>query len=178
MPQTRAGPVRLAAGVALALAVHGIPRRVLAAEGATDVETDHLDAADDGGPRAWAVVLRPFERDLGVVGAELGVAIGPRTPFTLEVRWRATDPIAACGIAAGVSIFPTRLAFHGFYVHPRVEAWGTPTLGTPAVIGAGALVGYEWTAPVGATLRLGGGLAYAPPRHLTPELDAAVGWVF
>ncbi len=153
-----------------------------------DVETDHLDAADDGGPRTWGFALRPLDLDVGLVGVEVGVALGADAVLTLEGGWWGPDPSRAYGAVLGVDFFPTRFAFHGFYVHPRLEAWRAP--GTAGAFGAGALVGYEWTAPVGATLRIGGGLARVTatgPRlgadllrlpGILPELDAAVGWVF
>ena len=164
-------------------------RDARAAETPADVETDHLDAADDGGPRTWGFALRPLDADIGLVGIELGTALGANAVATLEATWLAWAPDRAFGGALGVAFFPTRFAFHGFYVHPRVEAWATPA--SPTALGGGMLVGYEWTAPVGATLRLGGGLAYVtwtaePPQSplpvrltgILPELDAAVGWVF
>jgi hypothetical protein len=176
----------VAGGVALAFAVPAPSAR--AAETADDVETDHIDAADDGGPRTWGLALSPFEADLGLVGVEVGAALGPRAVFTFEGDWLAVAPTLVYGATLGVAFFPTRFAFHGLYVHPRVEAWRASLAGSG--LGAGGVVGYEWTAPVGATLRLGGGLAYvawsgpasaAPPANLTglvPEIDAAVGWVF
>jgi hypothetical protein len=163
-------------------------RPALAAETAGDVESDHFDGADDGGPRAWGFALRPLDLDLGLVGVELDAALGERAVLSFEAAWLAMAPAVAYGVVAGVAVFPTRFAFHGFYVHPRVEAWRAPASGS--AFGLGSLVGYEWTAPVGATARLGGGLAYVtwtgPPAltppvsiaGLLPELDAAVGWVF
>jgi hypothetical protein len=166
----------------------GSVRSALAAETARDVETDHFDGADDGGPRSWGFALRPLDLDLGLVGVELDAALGERVVLSFESAWLATGPALAYGVVAGIAVFPTRFAFHGFYVHPRLEAWRGPASGN--ALGLGCLVGYEWTAPVGATVRLGGGLAYVtwtgppgivPPLSiagLLPELDAAVGWVF
>jgi hypothetical protein len=172
----------------LVVASTGIARPASAAETPRDLETDHFDGADDGGPRSWGFAIRPFDLDLGVVGAELGASLGERVVLSFETAWWAADPARACGVVAGLAVFPTRFAFHGFYVHPRLEAWRGPASGN--AFGLGTLVGYEWTAPVGATARLGGGLAYVtwtgPPAieppvaiaGLLPELDAAVGWVF
>ncbi len=159
-----------------------------ALETPADVETDHLDAADDGGPRTWSLSVRPFELGFGLVGVEAGVAVGLRAVVTFECNWLAVAPTLAYGATVGVAVFPTRSVFHGFYVHPRLEAWRAPAAGD--AVGAGALVGYEWTALAGPTLRLGGGLAYATwtstPQGtapvtftgLLPEADVAVGWVF
>ncbi len=166
--------------------------RACAAETRGDVETDHLDAAADGGPRTWALAIRPVELSLGRVGVELGVAAASNVVVTLEADWLALAPTGAYGAILGTAIFPTRFAFHGFYVHPRLEWWRAPAAAFPRdAAGAGALVGYEWTAPVGASLRLGAGLAYlawsgAPAASgpvvgasgLLPEVDLAVGWVF
>ena len=152
------------------------------------METDHLDGADDGGPRSWAFGLRPLDLDLGLVGLELDAAVADRVVISFETAWLGMAPALTYGVVAGVAVFPARFAFHGFYVHPRVEAWRAPASGNALALGS--LVGYEWTAPVGATARLGGGLAYVtwtgPPAILAPlsiagllpELDAAVGWVF
>jgi hypothetical protein len=175
--------LRVAFGVVL-----GVARPAAAAETARDVETDHFDGADDGGPRSWGFALRPLDLDLGLVGVELDTALSERVVLSFEAGWVAVAPALAYGVVAGIAVFPTRFAFHGFYVHPRLEAWRAPP--TRNAIGLGSLVGYEWTAPVGATARLGGGLAYVtwtgPPAinpsvsvaGLLPELDAAVGWVF
>ncbi|MGH7435400.1 MAG: hypothetical protein ACRENE_06975 [Polyangiaceae bacterium] len=160
----------------------------IALETSRDVETDHFDGADDGGPRSWAFALRPLDLDVGLVGVELGASLGERVVLSFETAWWAADPARAYGVVAGLAVFPARFAFHGFYVHPRLEAWRAPASGN--AFGLGTLVGYEWTAPVGATARLGGGLAYVtwtgPPAieppvaiaGMLPELDAAVGWVF
>lgn len=175
------------ASVVLAVVV-GFVRPASGAETARDVETDHFDGADDGGPRSWGFALHPLDLDLGLVGVELEAALAERVVLSFEVAWVAVAPALAYGAVVGVDVFPTRFAFHGFYVHPRLEAWRAQPGGN--ALGLGSLVGYEWTAPVGATARLGGGLAYvtwtgppalAPPLSiagLLPELDAAVGWVF
>ncbi len=166
--------------------------RAHAAETAGDVETDHIDAADDGGPRTWGLALRPVETSLGLAGVELGLAAAPRAVLTVEASALALAPTRAYGMVLGAALFPTRFAFHGFYVHPRVEWWRAgERVASREAMGAGALVGYEWTAPVGASLRLGAGAAYGtwlganpstapviPVTGLRPEVDAALGWVF
>jgi hypothetical protein len=166
----------------------GPPADIPVAETRADIETDHLDAADDGGPRTWGLALRPLQLDLGIVGAELGVAAGSNATVTLEVDWRALDPGKAHGVALGVALFPSRFAFHGFYVHPRLESWHAVAGATSRdAVAAGALVGYQWTAPVGASLKVGAGLAYGtwlpargpqPAPGVLPEIDVAVGWAF
>jgi hypothetical protein len=180
------------AGLLVAAQSAGTGRAARAVETAGDVETDHVDPADDGGPRAWGLVLRPLGVEPGLVGLEVGVALESRAVLTVEGDWLLVAPTQAYGARVGVALYPTRFAFHGLYVHPRVEMWhAAGASGASDAVGAAAVVGYEWTARVGATLRLGGGLAYlassgagpalalpVPLSSFVPELDAAAGWVW
>jgi hypothetical protein len=157
-----------------------------------DVETDHVDAADDRGPRTWSLGVLPLSAHLGWVGVEAAVALDTSVAVTLAGGWLASDPDRAQDVAVGVAFFPWRFAFHGVYVRPgfaleRARAGGV----LHDAASGGAVVGYQWTAPVGASLRLGGGLAYgtwvgggpsvaptAPTSGLLPQLDACLAWVF
>jgi hypothetical protein len=67
--------------------------------------------------------------------------------------------------------------------------WVRALPGPGGLLGAAALVGYEWTWPIGATLRLGAGAAYSRSIGgeglpisalvgLRPEMDGALGVVF
>ena len=183
--------MRTGTSLAAALALVAAAPRARAVETRADVETDHIDAADDGGPRAAGVLLRPYVMALGQLGAEVDVALGESAAVTLEGDWLPAPDARAYGAALGVALFPQRFSFHGVYVHPRFEwASAASTGGASAqVAGAAATVGYEWTWPVGATVRLGGGASYAravgsdgpvaaASEGLRPRVDAAVGWVF
>ena len=90
----------------------------------------------------------------------------------------------------GSRSFPQRFAFHGLYVHPTFE-WDRSAAGgaSASALGGGVTVGYAWTWAVGASVRLGGGIAYARGvasdgtvalafEGLRPAVDADVGWVF
>jgi hypothetical protein len=178
----------LAAG---AIALIGT-QTAIAAESRADIETDHIDAADDGGPRTAGFLVRASPVTWATVGAEVDMALGSNAALSVEGDWLPFGPIRAYAASVGALLFLQRFAFHGFYVHPRLEwAWASESGGsTPGLqVGTAAvLVGYEWTWPRGATLRLAGGAAYsnavggdaAPSSRsgLRPELDTAVGWIF
>jgi hypothetical protein len=177
---------------AAAIALIGT-QTAIAAESRADVETDHIDAADDGGPRTAGVLVRASPVMWATLGAEVDMALGSNVALSVEGDWLPFGPIRAYAASVGALLFLQRFAFHGLYVHPRLElAWasesGGSTPGSFQVGSAAVLVGYEWTWPLGATLRLAGGAAYskgiggdaAPPSRsgLRPELDAAMGWIF
>jgi hypothetical protein len=126
------------------------------------------------------------------VGVEAALALDATVALTLAGGWLALDPDRAHDLAVGVAFFPARFAFHGVYVRPSLAAGRARAGGVlrDTVLGA-AVVGYQWTAPVGASLRLGGGLAYgtwmgaapsaappAPTPGISPQLDACLAWVF
>jgi hypothetical protein len=185
----RAGP--LAASLLALSAALAPPLRASAAESRADIETDHIDAADDGGPRHGAVFLRPFGVVLGSVGTQVAVAVNEHAALSIEgLLWPGGSmrTLRALAASVGVPIFPQRFAFHGIYVEPRVE-WVRALPGPGRLLGGAVLVGYEWTWPIGATIRLGGGAAYARSIGgdaspisvlvgLRPEVDGAVGLVF
>jgi hypothetical protein len=180
-----AAPI-LAAATAIACA-----RRAYAVETPSDVETDHIDAADDGGPRAGAIFLRPWGITWDSLGLEAAVAVAENIAVSVEgalLLHGARGVVRAYAASVGLPIFPQRFAFHGIYVDPRVE-WVSVADGSGRWVGAAALVGYEWTWPIGATLRLGGGVALSEGiggdasqlRTLAgfrPEADGALGLVF
>jgi hypothetical protein len=161
-----------------------------AVEGPGDVETDHLDAADDGGPRAIGVLLHPVAIAAGWVGAEVDASCGDHVTLTVEGDARWIFGLRGYRTLLGFALFPQRFSFHGLYVHPTFEWDRSTAVGAAAsALGGGVTVGYAWTWPVGAAVRLGGGVAYAKeivtdgqaafavegPR---PEVDADLGWVF
>lgn len=182
-------------GIALACGAATVPiaSRAGAVETSADVETDHIDAADDGGPRTAGVLLHPFSMAFGAfgeLGVELDVALGENAALSFEGDWVLLPGASSYEASVGLPVFPQRFAFHGIYVHPRVE-WASETSGgeSDRVIGAVVTVGYAWTWPVGATLRLGGGPAYdralasdGAVTHalegLHPRADVSAGWVF
>jgi hypothetical protein len=187
--RTRTCPSPLAPAAALALAV-SFAGSARAVETRADVETDHLDAADDGGPRSAGVLVHSLPTALGSVGVEVDVAFGANAALSIEGDWLPLAAIRMTTASIGVPLFPQRFAFHGFYVHPRLEWARASAQGTAVQIGGAAvLAGYEWTWLPGATIRLSGGAAYskamgaaqAPSPTLVgihPELDAALGWIF
>jgi hypothetical protein len=165
-------------------------RDVRAAETRADVETDHIDAADDGGPRTVGVLVNPLAIGLGRLGVEAEVALGESAAVSVGGAWIVPGIATGYVVSLGVPLFPQRFAFHGVYVDPHFDWSRVNTDGVSVhVLGAGATVGYEWTWPVGATIRLGGGATYSRAlatggarsvafEGLRPQIDAIVGWVF
>jgi hypothetical protein len=176
-----------AAAFALVVSFAGDARAV---ETRADVETDHLDAADDGGPRSAGVLIHSLPTALGSVGVEVDVALGANAALSVEGDWLPLAAIRMTTTSVGMPLFTQRFAFHGFYVHPRFEwAWARAPGMEVEVGGAAVLVGYEWTWLPGATIRLSGGVAYSKAMSASaalspalvgihPELDAALGWIF
>ncbi len=185
--------MRISWSLAAAALALGHAPAATAAETRADVESDHVDAADDGGPRTAGVLVRASAIAWGSLGAEVDVSLGANAALSVEGDWLPFGPARAYAAAVGVPLFLQRFAFHGLYVHPRLEwAWASSgdgsAQGTLEIGSAAVLAGYEWTWPSGATLRLAGGIAYAKAMggdsaasSLTgwhPEIDAAVGWIF
>ncbi len=160
-----------------------------AGEPRADVETDHIDAFDDGGPRSFGLLANPLALTLGSLGIEGDLVLGDVGALSLEADATSLGGTDAYGAAVGFPLFPWRVMFHGFYVHPRVT-WAHATMQGVAfdVAGAGATMGWQWTWRFGLTLRAGAGAAYdfalgdagngSPLVGLRPVLDGEVGWVF
>jgi hypothetical protein len=158
--------------------------------GQPDVETDHIDAADDGGPRRLGVMADGVATALGFIAVEVDGAVAENVALSIEVDHALWDEASVYGAAAGILAFPVRFAFRGFYVHPRVGLSSDSDPASPAVLSPAVTIGYEWVCPAGCTLRLGGGGAYgvalsseaggtlAPLLGIRPALDLGVGWIF
>jgi hypothetical protein len=161
-----------------------------AAEKGTDVETDHLDAFDDGGPRSFALLTNPASLLVGALGAEGDLLLGDTAALSLEADWLVVGPATGASASVGVPLFPQGVALHGFYLHPRLfaaRAWSGGSHGDFA--GAGATLGWEWTLRVGFTMRVGAGAAINRPVGgdgsvvsamvgFRPLLDGTLGWAF
>jgi hypothetical protein len=156
---------------------------------AADTETDHIDAGDDRGPRTLGVFVDPLSLAFGEAGAEVDLALGEDVAASMQGSVIAVGPTTAWAARVGLPIFPRQVAFHGFYLHPRVTMAAATTNGAGAeLFAAGGTVGYEWTWTWGGTLRLGGGASWwtafagdATGLAITgvrPEIDATIGWVF
>jgi hypothetical protein len=167
-------------------------RLAFAVETNADVETDHITASDDGGPRTVGLLVRPLAMATGWVGAEIDAATGENVVMSVEGAERWVFGRKAARVDVGLALYPQRFSFHGVYVHPVVE-WDLATGDALAAsaLGGGCTVGYAWTWPAGATVRLGGGLAYTRVLAATPDaqgtfalaglrarLDGDIGWVF
>jgi hypothetical protein len=165
-----------------------------AAETRADVESDHTDAAADGGPRTAGVLVRASAITWGSLGAEVDVSLGANAALSLEGDWLPFGPARAYAALVGVPLFLQRFAFHGLYVHPRLE-WASASASDGSAQGSlkvGQRGGPRWIRMDLAVRRHAAsgrrGIAYAkamggdsPPSSLTglhPELDAAVGWIF
>ena len=181
----------LAAAAVLAAAV-AAPRQARAAETRHDLETDHIDAFDDGGPRSFGLLANPLALAVGTLGVEGDLVLGDVGAMSLEGDLMSVGDTTAYGAAVGFPLYPWRLVFHGFYFHPRVTWVRATSASSPAasvdVVGGGATVGWQWTWRFGLTLRAGAGAAYAialsdaapnvAVAGLRPLLDGSVGWVF
>ncbi|HEX8794389.1 MAG TPA: hypothetical protein VF765_25770 [Polyangiaceae bacterium] len=174
-----------------AMALTALSADVLAApETRTDVETDHPDAFDDGGPRSFALLTNPASLLFGAIGAEGDLLLGDVAAVSLEADVLAAGPVTGASGSLGVPLFPQGVALHGFYLHPRLFAAHAWSAGSHAdVAGIGATLGWEWTLPVGFTVRVGAGAAIDRPiggdasavsalTGFRPLLDGALGWAF
>jgi hypothetical protein len=183
--------IRNAASMLAAAAVIVGARRAGAVETPSDVETDHIDAADDGGPRTGAIFLRPWGIAWDSLSVQMAVAVADNIAVSVEGALLLQDAprlVRAYAASVGLPFFPQRFAFHGIYVDPRVE-WVSASSGSGRSAGAAVLVGYEWTWPIGASLRLGGGVAFGEGidgdrsqlrtiAGFRPEADGALGLAF
>ena len=151
-----------------------ISRPAAAVETKTDVETDHVTAADDEGPRTAGLLVRALSMATGWPGAEIDVSSGPGVAMSAEGAERWVSGKGAYRVALGVALYPQRRSFHGVYVHPVVE-WARATGDGMAAsaLGGGFTVGYAWTWPAGATVRLGGGVAYARALRRPPASESS-----
>jgi hypothetical protein len=177
--------------LALASALAAVSSEARADERSPDVETDHVDAFDDGGPRTFALLTDPASLLFGTIGAEGDLLLGDAAALSLEADWLAAGPATGASAGVGVPIFPQGVALHGFYLHPRVlatRAW-TPGGSHGDALGIGATLGWEWTLRIGFTLRMGAGAAIDRPfggdagavsalLGFRPLLDGSLGWAF
>jgi len=178
------------AAVALLVVALTAGRTASAAEGRADRETDHVDAFDDGGPRSFGLFLNPLALALGTAAAEGDFVLGDAAALSVEGNWTSVGTGSAVGVTVGVPLFPWRIMFHGFYLHPRVMAARVDSDGASAdVLGIGGSLGWQHTFRFGLSLRVGGGAAYevalgpentasAGLTGVRPLLDGEVGWVF
>ena len=179
----------VAAGVAMGLVAWLTARPASAIETRADVETDHVSAADDGGPRRVGVLVSPFPMGIGWLGGEVDAALGERVLVTFEGDAHAFGA-SGYAAAAGLALFTQGLVFRGLYGRFTAEWAHEAAFAVSATaIGGSIRFGYEWTALSGPTLRLGGGFGYAfrtvsasgyavDIGGVQPRLDANVGWVF
>jgi hypothetical protein len=176
--------------LALASALTAASVDARADEKGADVETDHLDAFDDGGPRSFALLTNPASLLFGAIGAEGDLLLGDTAALSLDVEGLAAGPATGASASVGVPLFPQGVALHGFYLHPRVFGARAWSAGAHAdVAGIGATLGWEWTLPAGFTLRTGAGATIDRPVGgdaalvsalvgFRPLLDGALGWAF
>jgi hypothetical protein len=177
------------AGLLCVLTV-GRPAPAEAAEGRADRETDHIDAFDDGGPRSFGLFFNPAALVLGTMAVEGDFVLGEAAALSVEGDFLSAGGATAYGVTAGVPLFPWRIVFHGFYLHPRVMAARATTDGLSAdVAGIGGTLGWQQTFRFGLSLRIGGGAAYEAAlgqeagasfavTGVRLLLDGDIGWVF
>lgn len=165
------------------------PRAAFAADPVSDIETDHVDPYDDE-PPSFALLVHPLAMVGGSFGAEGDAVVASWAAVSVDGEILSTYGGTAMTATAGLPMFPGGIVFHGFYLHPRVQAMHVEVSGASAdALGGGATVGWEWTFHFGLTLRGGGGLmadhvvASASGTSLSmdlvsPTFDVDAGWVF
>jgi hypothetical protein len=160
-----------------------------AVESRRDVETDHVDAKDDGGPNSVGLLIHPVDMATGWYGGEVDFSRLDHFVLSLEGEGLFTWAHGV-HVAIGTAYF-FRHSFRGLYFRDTVD-WARVAADGVADSGFGTSVtlGYAWTWSVGPTLRLGGGLGLAhddvagaqrSPLALNGvglKLDADLGWVF
>jgi hypothetical protein len=165
-----------------------------ATESPSDVETDHIQAFDDVGPRSFAVLASSGGEGLGRFGAKMGgeldFGLSDAMALSIDGGWLLSAHEAGYGVAIGTPVFLARVPFHGLYVQPRVSLAHRAIDGVSIdTADVGATLGWQWTLREGLTLRLGVGVAYGVRLSdaggpgeafagLEPLADAGVGWVF
>jgi len=165
--------------------------RLWASDPRDDVETDHIDAFDDLGPRAVGVFAGPdaigFRSSRAGLGAEVDFVLGDTAAVSLGGLWL---PLAQGGyrVSVGTPLFLWAVPFHGLYVHPRVTLDHRAVAdGSLDLAGVGMTLGWELTWRAGFTVRLGSGAAYeralggganAVAGGIEPLFDGSVGWAF
>jgi hypothetical protein len=175
-----------AIGVCVCVCVCTCAGSARGAESSADMETDHVDAVDEGGPRYARLAVQPLLPALGLAVAEADVAVAEHVAVSGALAWLVTPSGSGYRASAGVPVFPARAVFHGLYLHPRIEWTRLPSATS---LGAAATVGYAWTWPFGATTSCGIGLGYARGSAVgegavavfagfEPRFDTTVGWLF
>jgi hypothetical protein len=177
-------------GIPALLVLLAFPASARAAEGPHDVETDHLDAFDDGGPRTFGLLTNPAGMLLGVFGAEGDLVLGDTAALSAEADWLALGDVTAYGGTVGLPMYPMRVPFHGFVIHPRLSLVHASSGGAGVdLAGVIATLGWQWTLPAGLSFRTGAGVrldraiggdadAGTALEGLHPVLDGSIGWVF
>jgi hypothetical protein len=167
-----------------------LPATARAAEAPRDVETDHLDAFDDGGPRTFGLLTNPASVLLGLVGAEGDLVLADTVAVSAEADALVTSHASGIGGTLGVPLYPMGVPFHGFVIHPRLSLLHASTGATTVDLGGLlATLGWQWTLPAGLTFRAGAGLRLDKPiggdasatlglEGIHPMVDGSVGWVF
>jgi hypothetical protein len=177
-----------ALALALAAGILSIATRAGAVETPRDIETDHVEARDDGAFRAIAVLLHPVAMATAWFGAEVDVAVSDHVMLSVTGEARAGSRSHGDRASAGMAFFLSR-AFDGFYLHPGFEACRASVNGVAgSAVGAALTGGYAWSWPLGIMLRAGGGVAYERALlgdasavalgGVRPRIDADVGWAF
>jgi hypothetical protein len=185
---------------ALVLAVVLWPAPSAAADGLRDVETDHIDAYDDGGKPSFGVFANAGALLAGAFAARAELCLGDMAAVSLEGDYFATGTAPAYGASLGLPLFVERVRFRGLYIEPRLL--GQVGSGVPlshGTVGLGATAGWEETWRFGLSIKGGIGLSYETtlPDSSCPQpggtgrcdtnfvavgvrplVDAAVGWVF
>jgi hypothetical protein len=162
----------------------------------------------DGGPSSSSpffdtkvgAFASPAGLFLGVVAADLGVAVTPHVALALGGSYFDYGLVQGYGVDLGSQLF-LKEAFRGLYGQPRVGfdqaqvtvpdiLAGTVREDSVTLMHFDFLAGYQWLFDGGVSIRVGGGIRYSAGlgdvqgvdaseyQRLRPLLDGAVGYVF
>lgn len=192
--------------VALTVAGFSLGTSTLAAEATGGAEaavapTSEEVAMEEPSSRG-GVWFNPLGLIFGLLSVDVGVALQPKHALNFSASYWGFDLLGventSFGVGAGWQYFIIGETFGGFFVLPNIQAEYASiavdgdTVASGAVIGPGALVGYQWDwKPF--SLRLGGGFHYyigsvegeyegdvytSDVAGFSPDLDASIGFTW
>jgi hypothetical protein len=166
------------------------------AKASDDVPTfaDRSNADIEDADRTLGILINPLAVAIGVYGGDVDFVLGKHFAASVEGDLYNLNGTTSTAFGGGLLFYPN-VAFHGFYLEPRV-AYARPLSEglvhfdwNSDVLGLGATAGWQWTWDYGFTARLGAGGMYflgssSPSSNAValsgPQLvmDGSIGWTF